>query len=393
MPVPKKRTTSTSEAANVESLDQTMPDAQEFRHRMRNLAVSAVRVVIEEVMREELEQCLGAAWGECTPERKGYRNGTYTRDLATSSGPIKDLEVPRDREGNFHTQVFDRYSRYEPQVAEGLTEMFVAGVSTQKVGEVAETLMGVAPSASTVSRLNQTLTQHFETWRERPLQGHWRIVYLDGVYFTARHGDQTDSTVLLTALGVDLEGKKEVLALRACAEESKDGWSCLLQDVRQRGATQIDLIVTDGHEGILSAVAALFAATPRQRCVVHKQRNVMNAIAHRERKEVSTELSGIFKQERKEDALLNLAAFKAKYQKRYPEAIRSLCEDEEHLLTYYDFPPVMHRYIRTTNAIESFFSNVRQRTDQIDTFTTETSCLTIVWATMQDIHLPKIPIS
>ena len=393
MPVPKKRTTSTSEAAKVESLDQAMPDAQEFRQRMRNLAVSAMRVVIEEVMREELEQCLGAAWGECTPERKGYRNGTYTRDLATSSGPIKDLEVPRDREGNFHTQVFDRYSRYEPQVAEGLTEMFVAGVSTQKVGEVAETLMGVAPSASTVSRLNQTLTQQFETWRERPLQGHWRIVYLDGVYFTARHGDQTDSTVLRTALGVDLEGKKEVLALRACAEESKDGWSCLLQDVRQRGATQIDLIVTDGHEGILSAVAALFAATPRQRCVVHKQCNVMNAIAHRERKEVSSELSGIFKQERKEDALLNLAAFKARYQKRYPEAIRSLCEDEEHLLTYYDFPPVMHRYIRTTNAIESFFSNVRQRTDQIDTFTTETSCLTIVWATMQDIHLPKIPIS
>jgi putative transposase len=217
-------------------------------------------------------------------------------------------------------------------------------------------------------------------------------VYLDGVYFTARHGDQTDSTVLLTALGVDLEGNKEVLALRACAEESKDGWSCLLQDIRQRGAIQIDLIVTDGHEGILSAVAALFGATPRQRCVVHKQRNVMNAIAHRERKEVSAELSGIFKQEQKEGALLNLAAFKAKYQKRYPEAIRSLCEDEEHLLTYYDFPQVMHRYIRTTNAIESFFSNVRQRTDQIDTFTTETSCLTIVWAVMQDIHLPRIPI-
>ncbi len=120
-----------------------------------------------------------------------------------------------------------------------------------------------------------------------------------------------------------MEGKKEVVALRACAEESKDGWSCLLHDVRQRGATQIDLIVTDGHEGILSAVAALFGATPRRRCVVHKQRNVMNAIVHRERKEVSAELSGIFKQERKEDALLNLVAFKAKYQKRYPEGIRT----------------------------------------------------------------------
>ena len=119
----------------------------------------------------------------------------------------------------------------------------------------------------------------------------------------------------------------------------------------------------------------------------------MNAIPHREREEVAAELAGIWKQEKKEDALLNLAAFKAKYRLRYPEAIRSLCEDEDHLLTFYAFPQVMHRYIRSTNAIESFFSNVRQRTDQIDAFTTETSCLTIVWAVMQDIRLPRIPVN
>src|SRR5256886_7861591 len=393
MPVPKKRTTATSEAAKVESSDHTRPDEQEFRQRMRSLAVSAMRVLIEAVMREELEKCVGAEWGECTPSRKGYRNGSYTRDLVTSTGRIEDLSVPRDREGQFHTQVFERYGRYEPEVAEALTEMFVSGTSTHKVGKVAEKLLGVAPSASAVSRLNQTLTEQFEAWRERSLLTHYRVLYLDGIHFTVRHGTQTDSTIILTALGVDLEGNKEVLALRACAEEDKDGWSCLLQDLRSRGAIQMDLIVTDGHEGLLAAVSALFSATPRQRCVVHKQRNVMNAIPHRERKEVSTELAGIFKQEKKEDALLNVAAFKAKYQKRYPEAIRSLCEDEEHLLTFYAFPPVMHRYIRSTNAIESFFSNVRQRTDQIDAFTTETSCLTIVWATMQAILLPRIPVN
>lgn len=271
--------------------------------------------------------------------------------------------------------------------------MFVSGVSTHKVGEVAEKLMGVGPSASAVSRLSHTLTAQFEVWRERPLLAHYRILYLDGIHFTVRHGSQTDSTIILTALAVDPDGNKDVLALRACAEEDKDGWSCLLQDLRTRGATQMDLIVTDGHEGLLAAVSALFSATPRPRCVVHKQRNVLNAVPHRERKELTTELAGIFKQEQKEDALLNLTAFKAKYQKRYPEAIRSLCEDEEHLLTFYAFPQVMHRYIRTTNAIESFFSNVRQRTDQIDAFTTETSCLTIVWAVMQDIHLPRIPVS
>jgi len=394
MPVPKKKpTTSIPENPTPKSSSNVLPEQEAFRQHLRCLAVSAVQVLIEQIMREELEQCIGASWGECTPHRRGYRNGSYTRDLVTSTGRIEDLSVPRDREGNFHTQVFERYNRYEPEVAEALTQMFVSGTSTHKVGEVAQTLMGVAPSASAVSRLNRTLTEQFEVWRVRPLLIHYRILYLDGIHFSVRHGTQTDSTIILTALGVDLEGNKEVLALRACAEEDKDGWSCLLQDLRNRGVAEIDLIVTDGHDGLLAAINSLFTATLRQRCLVHKQRNVLNAIPHRERQGVATELAGIWKQEKKEDALLNLSAFKAKYQKRYPEAIRSLSEDEAHLLTFYAFPPVMHRYIRSTNAIESFFSNVRQRTDQIDTFTTETSCLTIVWATMQDIHLPRIPVS
>jgi len=140
MPVAKKKsTTSDTDLSTSKQEAPSLPDQHAFHEHLRALTRSAVRVVIEEVMREELEQFLGAAWGESTAKRKGYRNGTYTRDLATASGPIEDLQVPRDREGDFHTQ------------------MFVAGVSTQKVGEVAETLTGVAPSASTVSRLNHVL--------------------------------------------------------------------------------------------------------------------------------------------------------------------------------------------------------------------------------------------
>src|SRR5216683_2438864 len=357
MPVSKRKpTTSASEVSTPESTSNVLPEQEDFRQYLRHLAVSAVQVLIEQVMREELEQCIGASWGEITPNRRGYRNGSYTRDLVTSTGRIEDLSVPRDREGAFHSEVFERYNRYEPEVAEALTQMFVSGVSTHKVGEVAQTLMGVAPSASAVSRLNRTLTEQFEAWRERGLQTHYRVVYLDGVHFTVRHGEKSDATIILTALGVDLEGSREVLALRACAEESKDGWNCLLQDLRTRGVSHIDLMVTDGHDGLLAAISSLFPTTLRQRCLVHKQRNVMNAIPRREQQEVSTELTGIWKQEKKEDALLNLAAFKAKYQKRYPEAVRSLCEDEEHLLTFYAFPQVMHRYIRTTNAIESLES-------------------------------------
>jgi putative transposase len=212
------------------------------------------------------------------------------------------------------------------------------------------------------------------------------------VHFSIRHGDKADATIILTALGVDLAGNKEVLARRACAEESKDGWVCLLQDLRTRGVTQIDLIVTDGHDGLLSAISDLFAATPSPRCLLHKQRNVLNAIPRRERGDVQAELVGIWDQPTKQEALTQLAAFKAKYAVRYPEAVRSLAEDEEHLLTFYAFPQTLHRHMQTTNAIESLWSLVRQRTDQIDVFTTETSCLAIVWATMQDIRLHKISV-
>ena len=116
----------------------------------------------------------------------------------------------------------------------------------------------------------------------------------------------------------------------------------------------MNLLVTDGHDGLLAALGELFSATPRQRCLVHKQRNVMSAIPRREREDVQAELSGIWKPEKKEEALANLQAFKAKYAQRYPEAIRSLAEDEEHLLTFYALPPVMHRHIQTTLAIEGF---------------------------------------
>ena len=142
----KKDITSSPSGSTQERPAPALPDQQTFRQYLCELARSAIRVMLEGVMREELDALIGVGWGECSPKRKGYRNGSYTRDLVTSSGRIEDIKVPRDRAGQFHTQAFERYSRYEPHVAEGLTQMFVAGMSTHKVGEVVQTLMGVARS-------------------------------------------------------------------------------------------------------------------------------------------------------------------------------------------------------------------------------------------------------
>src|SRR5260370_23289073 len=148
MPVDKKQhTTLAPHPTTAESSSYQEVVQKAFHQHLREQIRGAVQVVMEEIMREELTQFLGAQWGECSPERKGYRNGSYSRDLATASGQIQDLKVPRDREGAFHTQLFDRYSRYEEQVAAGLTQMFVNRPSTHKVGEAAQTLLGSTPSA------------------------------------------------------------------------------------------------------------------------------------------------------------------------------------------------------------------------------------------------------
>jgi putative transposase len=175
MPVHRKTkdTTSTPDPSTSDPSSLVVLEQHVFHQYLRGLAQSAVRIVLETVMREELDQFIGAAWGESSPKRKGYRNGHYTRDLVTSTGRLEDINVPQDRAGQFHTQAFERYRRYEPHIAEGLTQMFVAGVSTHKVGEVAETLMGVAPSASTICPLPGWSAFQHSSWEKGRFHHHF----------------------------------------------------------------------------------------------------------------------------------------------------------------------------------------------------------------------------
>jgi putative transposase len=305
-----KRTTSLPEPSTSDPSTPVLPDQQAFHQYMRTLTQSAVRVVIETVMREELDQFIGAAWGECSPTRKGDRNGHYSPELVTATGRLQDIKVPRDRESQFHTQAFERYRRYEPPIAQGLdSDVRQRDEYPQSGGSGPKRCWEKLEVASTISRLNQSLTQQFESWRQRPLQEHWRILYLDGIHFSIRHGEQADSTIMLTAdSGSTWKATKRCSRGSACAEEDKEGWVCLLQDLRRRGATQIDLIGTSGHDGLLAAVAELFSATPRQRCLVHKQRNVLHAIPRRQHGNVQVELVGIWEQPSKQEALIHLAA-------------------------------------------------------------------------------------
>ena len=239
-----------------------LPNQQEFQQYLREQARGAIRIVLEDVMREELDALIGVGWGESSRQQQRLSQWVLPARFGHVLGSARGSESPpRSRRPVSHAGVRPLQPLRTADCPGTDRDVCSWREYTTSVGEVAETLMGVAPSASTISRLNRDLEQQFTAWRERRLQEHWRILYLDGIHFSVRHGDQADTIVILTVLGVDMAGTKEVLALRACAEESKDGWVSVLEDLRARGATQIDLIVTDAAPAL-----SLAQATQRPEC-------------------------------------------------------------------------------------------------------------------------------
>jgi transposase-like protein len=352
----------------------------------------AVRRVVEAVMAEELAALLQAEPYERSPRRAGRRNGSYTRDLVTPAGVLEDLRVPRDRDGQFRTQVFERFARYQDDVVDSIVAMFFSGVSQGKVQRVTVPLLGTAPSASTVSRLAHGLEAESEAWRKRRLQAHYRIAYFDGVYFPIVHGEQADETGLLVVLGVDLAGHKEVLAVEVAGTESSAAWQSVVDELKARGLQQIDLVVSDGDEAAIGVLERSFPAARRQRCLTHKIRNVLAKLPQRVKREVAAALKDIFAQPSREEAHEHLEAFRLRYEQTYPEAVACLLRDIDACLTFYDFARAMWKHIRSTNALEGLFSTIRRRTNQIGAFRNETSCLLIVYAVIQAVKFRRVPV-
>ena len=367
-------------------------DPTDFYARLREQARGAIRTLLEATMQEELTHMLNAQPFERKETRRGQRNGYYQRDLVTTEGRIDTLKVPRDRDGQFQTQVFESYRRYSPEIEDAVTQMFVSGVSQAKVATVVEPLLGTAPSASAVSRMAKDMQSECDAWRKRSLADYWRVIYIDGVYFPIIHDGMRDSTPLLVALGVDQAGYKEVLAIAVAGQESSEAWDGLLVNLMERGVKTVDLFVTDGDEGLICVLGKRFPSAKRQRCVTHKMRNVCSKVPKRVRVEIGAALRGIFSQETREKAQLEILAFRGRYEKSYPEAVTCLLTDLDACLTYYAFPPRLRKHIRTTNALEGLFHTVRLRTDSMGVFQNEASCLTIVYATIMATKLHRVSV-
>lgn len=353
---------------------------------------AAARAAFETVMEEELTLYLSALPYQRSEQRRSQRNGHYSRRLGTGFGVV-ELDVPRSRDGQHKTQVFERYQRRQGQIDQAISAMFVHGVSTRDVSTIVESCLDQPMSASTVSRVFHELEADYQAWREAPLEAQYRYLYLDGGYVKVRYGDRCERIALLFAVGVRLSGEKELLAFTVGDAESHDAWAAFLHDLKRRGLTQVDLILTDGNAALLAQIRTCFPQAHYQRCVIHKIANILARIPKRWQDEVEADLHQIFYQADRSQAEAQLVAFVHKWQKLFPEAVACLQRDGADCLTFYAFPKKHWRALRSTNVIERVVGELKRRVHKMAAaFTNEQSCLLLVFAVLRTLHLKSMSV-
>jgi putative transposase len=355
---------------------------REFEHDVK-LDVEArvrqgVKAVLEEVLEEEMTQHLQAGYRELTPTRRGERNGYYQRNLLTPAGKIERLEVPRDREGEFVTELFERYKRMTGDVEEAVLEMYLSGISVRKIAGVTEALSKVRIGKDAVSRIASRLEEQQKEWRERSLEEkEYPYLYLDATYLKVRWGSRVTTLAPLVCIGVDEEGFREVLAVEVAGSEKGVAYASLLRGLIDRGLSGVRLVVSDDHEGIKAAVAGELPGAEWQRCVVHFERNVLSSVPATEMSEVAEDLKAIFKVRRQKTARALAEEFVEFYGKRFPKAISVFEAGIGDALTYLSFPGSHHAKLRTTNMLERLFKEVKRRTRVVGVFPNEASASTL----------------
>jgi len=344
-----------------------------------------VQIVLQEVLEAEMEEAVGALKGERSDHRRGYRSGYYNRGLVTRVGKL-ELRVPQDRQGRFSTEVFERYQRSEKALVSTLAEMYIQGVSTRKVKAVTEELCGHAFSASTVSSINKTLDKELAVFSERALEQPYPYLILDARYEKVRIDGVIRSQAVLVALGINWDGRREVLGVALANRESRNSWKEFLVSLKKRGLRGVELAITDSHEGLKAAIEEVLPEAAWQRCYVHFLRNALDYLPRRGDDDCLTELRWLYSRRSLEEAQADLSAWLKKWQDRYPKLTCWVEENIEQTLTYYRWPLQHHKHLRSTNMLERINQEIKRRTFVIRIFPNEVSCLRLVRALAVEIH-------
>ena len=360
-------------------------DENQIREHLGDLVRGSVEETLNQLLDAEADQLCNAARYERTKARQDTRAGHYKRKLHTKAGEVT-LNVPKLRQQKFETAIIERYRRRESSVEEAMIEMYLAGVSVRRVEDITQALWGTRVSPGTVSNLNKKIYERIEQWRNRPIEGSFPYVYLDGIVLKRTWAEQVRNISVLVAIGVDAEGYRQVLGVREGTKEDKAGWSGFLRHLKKRGLKNVELVISDACLGLAESIGDFYPKAKWQRCIVHFYRNVFSVVPRGRLKQVAMMLKAIHASEDREAANEKAQSVIKKLKKqKLPQAAKKLEDSIHETLTYYHFPSEHWRRIRTNNPLERILREVRRRTRVVGAFPDGNSALMLVAARLRHI--------
>lgn len=349
-----------------------------------------IQAVCQAAMGQEVAEHVGAALHERTGERRGHRNGHKARTLMTRVGGL-ELNVPQVRDcdrGPYHPSLFARWERSERALLVACGEMYFQGVSTRNVQQVLETMCeGVELSAMTVSRVAAEIDEKLSVFRSRKLHGcAYPYVKVDARYEKVRVDGRVISQAVLVAMGFTHEGKREILDWRLADSESESSWSEMFRELKDRGLSGVELLVSDAHAGIKAAATRHLQGASWQRCQVHFKRELLKKVSYKRAGELMKDVQSVFKGEDARECLQRGEELAMKWEKPSPPVAKMMREGLGDCLTVLSFPADHRLRLTSTNMLESLMKRLKKRTQVVSVFPNRSSCERLIGAQLMEVH-------
>ena len=377
------------------------PEENERRAKIRELLLSSnissmedIQDLFKETIAEFMESGLEAelddelGYGRYDYRNKdtdNSRNGHSSKTLRTSYGDV-EVAVPRDRKGEFEPQLLKKNQTSVSQdIEEKILSMYAKGMTTGDIETHIQDIYGIEVSDTTISRITDKILPIAKEWQQRPLEAVYAVVFLDAIHYHVRSEGQIVKKAVYIALGINLDGKKDVLGMWVGENESAKYWTTVLNGLKNRGEEDIFIACTDNLTGFSAAIGAVFPKTEIQNCIIHQLRNSSKYVSYKDIKELMADLRSVYAAVDEPAALDALDAFSTKWETKYPKISRSWRENWANLSTYFKYPQEVRRLIYTTNSIEGFNRQLRKVTKTRSVFPTDDSLFKMLYLAMVDI--------